>query len=265
MALAAPTYADSGLANTASSVVTKPVGLAVGDLMVAQVVTEAGVTITAPSGFTSIRNDTNVFKSTLYSKIADSGDVAATNFTFSFSPSSVNSAGIVRVTGNAGVLALTAQASASVTNSASPSFANTVTPKADSLLLFFTSSNSQHTTAGYAVATDNPTWTEMWDATGGVAVSMAAAYAVRSQTTATGNSSATGGVATDDWVGQILSIAPPIVITVNETITLVETRRLNQVKTISDILTVTDSIETSSETQWSNTNKNSSSWVNLQK
>lgn len=70
---------------TQTSVVTKPTGLAVGDLMLAFVAAnKAGMT--APSGFTQIGSEhdssANAYSSDAYYKVATSGDVAASNFTF---------------------------------------------------------------------------------------------------------------------------------------------------------------------------------------
>lgn len=68
---------------------TKPTGLAVGDLMVAFVAYyDAGssATVTTPAGWTSVREEEGTDTGQVcYTKVADSGDVAASLFTFTFS------------------------------------------------------------------------------------------------------------------------------------------------------------------------------------
>ena len=65
-------------------VLTKPTGLAVGDLMVAIVVAETVADLASPGGWTNqgSRDTANYAKTKLFTKVADSGDVAASNFTF---------------------------------------------------------------------------------------------------------------------------------------------------------------------------------------
>lgn len=68
---------------TTTSTVTKPTGLAVGDLMLAMGnANKIGIT-GFPSGFTLLDNQdavTNLYRNFVYYKIADATDVAATNF-----------------------------------------------------------------------------------------------------------------------------------------------------------------------------------------
>lgn len=70
-----------------SMVVTKPTGLAVGDLLlgIGQCVTSR--TISAPGGWTVVANDSSTMRVYIWTKIADSSDVAASNFTFTASGS----------------------------------------------------------------------------------------------------------------------------------------------------------------------------------
>lgn len=68
----------------AGGVLTKPTGLAVGDFMVAIVVAETIANLASPGGWTNqgSRDTATYAKTTLFTKVADSGDVAASNFTF---------------------------------------------------------------------------------------------------------------------------------------------------------------------------------------
>lgn len=76
--------------NTASSgttvVVTKPTSLAVGDLMIASAAGNTNTSVTLPTGFTVVHSgkvDTLREYATGY-KVATAGDVAASNFTFTY-------------------------------------------------------------------------------------------------------------------------------------------------------------------------------------
>lgn len=65
--------------------VPKPTGLTVGDLMVAFIVTNGTTPTSYPSGFSLLMSDvatTAYHKGLVYTKVADSGDVAASQFTF---------------------------------------------------------------------------------------------------------------------------------------------------------------------------------------
>jgi len=77
--------AVTDLGSTGSFNVTKPSGLSVGDMLIAIVsISNTGGTITPPSGWTSLSLDysnDNMITAGYY-KLADSGDVAASNFTF---------------------------------------------------------------------------------------------------------------------------------------------------------------------------------------
>ena len=93
MAVTFRSYGSSPGANSESCVITKPAGLEVGDLMIAQVVGQDTTsyditTFTAPENWTSIRQDDyisgglHMTGSALFWKIADAADVAASDFTF---------------------------------------------------------------------------------------------------------------------------------------------------------------------------------------
>lgn len=87
MAVTYQSITTQTVATGTTCVVTKPTGLAVGDLMVAIGVSyrgAAGTNVTLPSGFTSVHSQNAEF--TRYNmgyKVADAGNVAASNFTFS--------------------------------------------------------------------------------------------------------------------------------------------------------------------------------------
>lgn len=287
--MAAPVFqsvqTSGSYSNTPSTrTVTKPTSLAVGDLMIACGVVDTNNDPNFPSGFTLIGT---VGKSTgiqdtqaLAFKIADSSDVAATDFTFT----NTGFASISRITGAAGALGSLVYNGGVQTNSASVSLSG-ITPADHSdstlLMMFFTVVNgSSPNIATYAIATSNPTWTEGYDAS-----QTAMAYATRSQLTSTGNFSANGGgSASADWSGQIISIPVPFVFSVSDSVTTTDSSKLNQTIKKSESLSLVDSIlatvfkwasalknsttwseSSKSSTTWSESSKNSTTWTNQSK
>lgn len=224
MAVLIASQSDTAWVNALSITITKPSGLAVGDLIVAQIATSyIGSMFSVPSGFTEIRRTTTLppsgfySSSILYSKVADSGDVAASNFTWTFDNSfSYKASGIIlRVTGQKSVSPITNNNGGTDANGSSPqSYAIGVTPTdANSLIiLFFSVTEGAVDLSSYSIATDNPSWTEAYNqtTTSGSASTAAGAYATRAQTTATGNVSVSGLGSDDYSVAQIVVIAPSV-------------------------------------------------------
>ena len=101
MAFSVPTVSKQGITIT-SVVIPKPTGLTVGDLMVAQLSVWGWATgvVNTLSGWTLVagRSVTGGFVSVQY-KIADSGDVSASDFTFTTDTGRI-AGSIMRVTGN---------------------------------------------------------------------------------------------------------------------------------------------------------------------
>jgi len=149
-----------------SLVLTKPVSLAVGDLMVAGifVANQSANTssLNTPAGWTlqeAVEANTQ-FELGVYLKTATPGDVAAANFTFT----STNNGGyhmsgyLARVT-DPGIVAGESSAANVGTNSVTLS---TFTPsRSNTLFLAFAASvdTSIPTISGVALATNNPSWT----------------------------------------------------------------------------------------------------------
>lgn len=229
----------SGVNNGSYLSITKPSGLAVGDLMIAHisVVDEdsSSGAVTPEDAWTSlgsqIRSDTNGMAGMrVYYKVANSSDVAAGSFRFqNNSGEGMGMAGaIYRIADWYGTPTM---AGADVGNTASPSFANTITPPtADCLFLFLytgtDSSAPSQAVSGYAVATDNPSWTERYDQFGnlfgffgsgnGAEPIMSGATATRTATTATGDSSCTLAADNNYNIGVMVvidSLPPPTVTT----------------------------------------------------
>lgn len=215
----------SATASSATSVViTKPSSLAAGDLMVA-FITEgnSGGTPNTPSGWTLITdiNDIGVggVDTFCFAKIADAGDAAASNFTFSYSGSNTNIEGILyRITGTFAstnnIYLIAADAAGDEPSSDvfrfTPGFTQNV---ASSVLLFhahgvFSGTNTAPVVSAFALETNNPTWTEDVDGNSADTTrSFASAHATRTETTATGYYQVTYSVAVSNAGGILLAIA----------------------------------------------------------
>lgn len=184
----------------ASAVVTKPSGLAAGDLMVAFVTEISGTagTPNTPSGWTlrAFLNFTTSHDLYVFAKVADSSDASATNFTFTHSTGTADiTATVYRITGtftsanNIYAIAITegTEATDNVIQ-----YTTGITPTvASSLLILYAyadTSGNAAAAAGYTLEHDNPTWTERYDDDPDTAneAQIATATAVRTETTPTG-------------------------------------------------------------------------------
>lgn len=223
-----PSFAGYNSAGTFT--LTHPSGLAAGDLMIAVILAvdaDNGVTPdihleAPPSGWTYLTNTSGSLGQIIaYSKVATSGDVSAGSTVFSLGIGGTDdlwaAGSIFRITGQGGEASI--QYNAGTSSGTSPSFAITVTPSfADSLLLLLVGqlNNASTSTSAYAIATDNPSWSEQFDVYGdssgytgvGRDATIAAASAVRSQVTATGNSTCTFSQTGNSLA--ILLVIPPV-------------------------------------------------------
>lgn len=196
---------------TSSLVMTKPTGLNVGDLLFFHYgYTDATDTMNTLSGWTHEVDNVVAAGSTkigIQWKIADSGDVAASNFTFTLTGTASAGGALMRIIG-----ALTSNLINDVgdqaPNTGSPTYTNSATPVGTyALYLFLVVGNEQMTVSNYAITTSNPTWTELYDMNNAVMV-MSLAYATRPQSTATGDSSCSlaSGSGSEDSYGIMVII-----------------------------------------------------------
>lgn len=225
MAIAYQSVQSNTSDNTGSVTITKPTSLAVGDYMVAGILVDADgggtqlASITTPSGWTqeALIDLFGTGRSAIgvYTKLADSADVAASNFTFNGTgdTSSMTMAGhIARVTswgGEAGQSTVTSTASSTTMTMTG------ITPSpaiASSLYIVFAgrvaSATSDNVTS-VAIATSNPTWTERAENTvnGNTRDTNFALYtATRTETTATGNYTITYTGTTNQGSGAVALI-----------------------------------------------------------
>ena len=271
----------------------KPTGLAAGDLMVAHLAASdsaAGaidqwgspggtwtslVTISSAPGAMTHRVE-------VFYKYADAGDAAAADFTFTGDADSDAQLGaIYRISGAA--LAPTGAIDAEPTTDTTPTYTNTVTPSyINSLMLFLVSSGgdlSTQSVSGYAITTNNPTWTERYDlnqagSTDGD-VSLAGATASRPEATATGNSDCTLAEAPSTSVGVMVACYPLVSVTVSPAV--VDATATINAPTVTGgaavspaVVVVTPTINAATVTtaapKWANTDKSSApTWTNPDK
>jgi len=205
MGIAYQSHQIASWVTTASSVVvTKPTGLAVGDLMIAQVSlrdTAGGRTIDLVSGWTdsganevteTISGSDHIAQRVMR-KIATSDDVAASNFTFTISGGTTAylCASIYRIDGFNAATPIDKYSSGHNNGTATGSSGGSVTPTyANELYLILTTvrtSGASATMSGYTLATSNPSWTEDYDSNSALGQpSMSGAHATRVEVTGTG-------------------------------------------------------------------------------
>lgn len=268
MSAAYASIANSAWQNSSTSVVTKPSGLAVGDIMLAYC---AGNSLsTFPTGFTTIGSTTaggNNYQTFLGYKVATSGDVSATDFTFTFSGSQTNLCALIRITGASSGATTIISSGALTSNTSTPSITGITPDSRGNNLLFqlWHGSDSVASIASYAIATSNPSWTEILDSSISSQTGVGIAWATRPETTATGNFSCAGGGALTDWGGWLISFAPAWSTSVAESVTLTESYKNNISIKYVESITATESYTNSIQNPWTNQSKNTSSWTNQDK
>lgn len=242
----------------------------IGDLLVAHFAYAAtGATITLPSGWTEIIKTENAgsnLTSQISYKIADSGDAGGQDLTWSKGAGSVTlKLAMMRITGNRSTNIITSS-SGQATDASTTITATTLTPlEADSLLLFFAFAAAAPTVSGYAIATSNPSWTELYDENG-LSHGFSAAWAVRPEVTATGSATATSSDIGDN-IGQMIVVSAMPNFTSSDTATVTETVAYSFSLLISEILTATDLTSATSVVvnYIQNVAKNVASWINQDK
>jgi hypothetical protein len=265
-------------------VIAKPSGLAVGDLLVAGIWADrdggSDATISTPAGWTSEANvaiPSTDAAIACFTKVADSSDVAASDFTFTGggSTGSMHMIGhLLHVTtygNNAGV-----SSASDITTSATLTITSfTPSPAIAEALYVVFAGRSYISTApqvtAVSMATSNPTWTERAEVAvnGSTTDSTFAVYtANRTQTTATGNFTVTFANTNNTRTGGIAIAFNP---SISGSITDAETRSIAYTFTpIQSVIIEAEvnSPETASQniTQYTNTNKPSETvWINTNK
>ena len=271
---------QSAAANGDSLVITKPTSLAVGDLMLAGIYSSNGtsansVSINTPAGWTQQAIDGLSSSNSMiacFSKVADAGDVAASNFTFTDTNAAADSFMIGHI------LRLTNSAIADVVNTnesaaSTTVVVSTITPTfPNSLFVIFAGADdltTPPTVSTYAMATDDPTWTERAETShtsaGGHDGVLAVATATRAATTATGNTTITFGT-TPTIGGAIVIAMPPQNSGSISQATTINTYAFSPIPK-TEIEAVAENPTTDSQTTpaWTNPNKPSTTWINTDK
>ena len=279
----------TGTGTAGSLTITKPTGLAVGDFMVAHLVSNysstgsAGSTWATPAGWTSLFNtapDSQLFISVKW-KLADSADVAAANFTFTNDTGlgADNGGALYRISGASTIVdnnfANTINSNyASITNTGlTPSYANSFM-----LILVGSEGNGSSGWGSYSIATDNPTWTERHDfLVAATTVRVAGATASRPETSATGTVTAVPantGTGTSDASIAIVALYPPTNASATpDSINLVSSLPAHSITTtataspssINLVGSVPAHTITTKDNPWSSPSKPSTPWTNTPK
>lgn len=271
MAVAFRSQANSGWVTASSFTVTKPSGLTVGDLMILFYVGNTP-NPSPPTGWTAfpgfISNSGSALPTWMYYKYADSSDVAASDFTITLDSSGKAFGTIIAMSNPTNLASLLVKSTSSTTNTATPSITG-LTPdtRGNSLLLqFWHGASNISSIATYAIATSDPTWTEIFDVADGTTYCISAAWALRPETTATGNFSSAGGNATTDWTAALVSIAPGWVTSTSENIEVSEDVDVTVTSSFTESVELSDGVSSSESRVWTPVNKPSSStWTPLTK
>lgn len=259
------TSSVTNLAGASSCVINKPSGVVDGDLMVAVInstFNSGSQTMTPPAGWTQIRNtdaggggaSLNIWS---YYKVAN-GEGASYTWGIGGGIPGAHGGCIMRIDGQAASPILTSAGAG--TNGAATSsltFANTVTPTNGYQLILmpiFATGASLSSMSAHAVATSNPTWTELYDNSSVANYNMSLAYATRDQSTATGNSSATASNNCSSFAGQQIVVDRIYSFsgTFTETLTCTDlvTNNVGFKNTYTETLTLTDEVETQKTKTW---------------
>lgn len=279
--------------NTGTSLtITKPSGLAEGDLMIAFLGggqenkdwTASGWTL--QDAYSEVGANSSV--GCLY-KVANSSDVAASNFTFTWSGTSAALTGhLARITGTETTYYIYSSDSGATTGNSSATYSFSVSiPETENdimLILFngtrFISVADGSTKFGnYAVVTDDPTWTERADSTVsnyGIGVATAPRSALTDPGNWSLNINTSGNNGSHSGIGLILvesvdknqSIDAAGIITLTDpgTHTYIATSTIDM--DTAGIITTSGpevSVTTKNGTSFTNQSKNSSSWANQSK
>lgn len=242
--------------NDNTIIINKPSGVVDGDLMIAQIVVENGDrVISAPAGWTQIQQSggINAPRMASFRKIASS---EGPDYAFSW-PGGISHAigGIVKVTG-----AQVEDTSSTKDNESSSTSApaTAITPTYTNGVMLFLVGNRSGSVSGYTIATNNPTWAELWDLND--VANAAMAWGSRPQTTATGVATATLSGSGPSTV-QLIQLKEAPVITITDTTTLSDAILVNLGLTITDGLSLSDSITATVSTVWSKITKQITTWL----
>lgn len=167
MAVAYESIETAGVAS-GNVVITKPTGLAAGNLMLAVLNSEDSGSDFSAAGWTKIASlaDSTARAATALFKVADASDAAASNFTFT-NPGNEAFGALMRIsgTGFTDIDNIKFSAVRSASTDETPTFSPGITTVRDNdlLVLAVVAPEILTTFSTYAVANSNPSWTERAD------------------------------------------------------------------------------------------------------
>lgn len=215
MALAFRSQTTNTVANNHTLTINKPAGLAVNDIMIAHHVT-GNCGSQPPAGWTEFNKTAQGdATSAVYWKLADSSDVAASNFSFTEDLcGSADQSGAILAFSGGDTVDPVSPSSVNKNNTGTTITTTTITPdEANTIILLFVAPTSKTVTVSSpAIATDDPGgWVEAYDglpSTGGANFKCAGYYSgIRSQTSATGNGQVTLSSSVQ-WILHMVAINP---------------------------------------------------------
>lgn len=277
------TNVDNNPSSPGTFTITKPTGLAVGDRMYAAIFAESGsggagtATVSTPSGWAlEAQEQRNSDNANLYvfSKTADSADVAASNFGFAYTVAGTGSIGghLMRVSSWGLEAGQVDEYESGITSS------DTVTgftpSRANCLFMAFVAQDNtvaHNSISSVALTTDNPTWTsrattQIRDTGGSYYADLATYTATRTQDTATGTITVTYGASdTKNSFVIIIALAPQVDGSVTPT-TKINGYALTPVQTIEvEALTELPTTTSRNVTSWTDASKGSTTWTGASK
>jgi hypothetical protein len=251
-----------------SLVVTKPSGLAVGDYLLGFIsgyhTGVANITYSTPSGWTLLEDTGSVstsWRTYTFAKVADSADVAASNFSFTNTSGGTNPAvgALLRISGF-GIV----DDSNKSQGAASISAALTGLTRPNALVLFNAVVQGGTSISAYALVTGNPTWTELLDINDGSAAAFAIAYGTRASQADSGDATYSGG--TGGRATTIVSIAPQVDNSKTSDIPAITTYIQNLVPNLRIEAQIIDPVaQNMDSTPWQNETRPTTTWLNPDK
>lgn len=266
MSVAVASTSTKAYASGSTITIDKPTGLAVGDLMVAYVhKIDGDVGTCSLTGWTAIDSydDTGATGDYMFSlyKIADSADVAASNFTFTLGETKVTGGAIVRITGFNYINPVNTFAHGNDgTNNTNQLFSGgAITPSENGLIIMAIFTDQDVTMSAYFITNNDPTWAEIADFnSGGSSGSFALAWAYRPELTDTGNFGGTSsGAAKGAALMTAIGNAP---IALSDTINTTDSNFVDLGLLLSDTINTTD-LATVLDNNWNSEDKNSDTWT----
>ena len=271
-------------AQSSTITLTKPASTAENDLLLVHIQTRndgsgtGGNSVNSvPSGWTLGKYQKGTGSGNAYStgqyywKVAGSSEPSS--YDFGLEGSIYYRASIWRITGGRIGSPIYTDNSSFQLNSSTPSLSVSVTPATASSLIIqlWDGVDGANSSGSYAIATDNPSWTEGYSVSmtvgGSITGRFVSAYAVRTETSATGNMSLSGGGVSSDWVGIIIVIPPVVTSTISETLTLTEAYSYirRRFVTVLDTITASEAYQYIKGRLWRKRNKPSTTWTSRNK